>query len=252
MTLKQRLEAIRKIVKEDKKVVVTQLSEMFDVTEETIRRDLEKLEEEGLVNRTYGGAVLNQDKAHEKIHFLKRAQTNLEEKKIIAEKVAPILATSSSIGADSSSTVLEALKKISDLQGITVLTNSVEALRELSLSSLNVMSTGGVLNKNTLSLQGIVTKELIGRYNVDIALISCKGLILDSGVFDSNESEAELKKMLIERANKVVLLADDSKYDKMAFYKLAGFEKIDTVITNKEPDKEWMKTFKECEIHVIW
>lgn len=252
MTLKQRLEAIRKIVKEDKKVAVSQLSEMFDVTEETVRRDLEKLEAEGLVNRTYGGAVLNQEKTQEKIHFLKRAQTNIEEKKIIAEKAAPILEASASIGADSSSTVLQALKRISTQQSITILTNSVEALRELSISSLNVMSTGGVLNKNTLSLQGVVPKELISNYIVDIALISCKGLVLDSGVYDSNESEVELKKMMIEHANKVVLLVDDSKFDKMAFFKLAGFEKIDTVITNKEPNKEWMMTFKKYDIHVIW
>lgn len=251
MTLKQRLEKIRELVKENKKVVVSQLSEMFDVTEETIRRDLEKLEAEGLVARTYGGAVLNQEMSREKIHFLKRVQTNMEQKQQIAEKAAEVIKVSASIGADSSSTVLEALKMIRDEQGITILTNSVEALRELSLSSLSVVSTGGVLDKNSLSLQGVSAKNSICNYSVDIALISCKGLNMDGGVYDSNESEAELKQLLIARANKVVLLVDDSKFGKTAFIRLAGLEQIDTIITNQEVDKEWAELLAKNNVKVI-
>lgn len=252
MTLKQRLEKIRELVKENKKVVVSQLSEMFDVTEETIRRDLEKLEAEGLVARTYGGAVLNQDVSREKIHFLKRVQTNMEEKQAIAEKAVGIIRRSSSIGADASSTVLEALKKIQEESGITVLTNSVEALRELSLSSLNVVSTGGILDKNSLSLQGAGAKSSLGIYSVDIALISCKGLCLDGGVYDSNENEAELKQILVGRANKVVLLADHSKFGKTAFIRLADLAQIDTIITDRELDEEWIQLLKENHVNLIY
>lgn len=251
MTLKQRLEKIRELVKENKKVVVSQLSDMFDVTEETIRRDLEKLEAEGLVARTYGGAVLNQDLAREKIHFLKRAQTNMPQKQKIAQKASDIIKKSASIGADSSSTVLEALKLIRDEPGITILTNSVEALRELSMSSLSVVSTGGILDKNSLSLQGAGAKNSIGNYSLDIALISCKGLNHD-GVYDSNESEGELKQLLVDRANRVILLVDDSKFGKTAFIRLADLSRIDTIITNEEPDDEWKKLLARNEVNLIY
>lgn len=80
MAQKDRLEQIRQIVRLEKKVVVANLSNQFGVTPETIRRDLEKLEEEGLVVRTYGGAVLNQTESSEKIDFVKRSETNVEEK----------------------------------------------------------------------------------------------------------------------------------------------------------------------------
>ncbi|MGL5436201.1 MAG: DeoR/GlpR family DNA-binding transcription regulator [Lachnospiraceae bacterium] len=252
MTLKQRLEKIRELVIENKRVVVSELSGMFGVTEETIRRDLEKLEAEGLVARTYGGAVLNQDLAREKIHFLKRAQTNMQEKQLIAEKAVDIIKTSASIGADSSSTVLEALKLIREEPGITILTNSVEALRELSLSSLSVVSTGGVLDKNSLSLQGAGAKNSICNYSLGIALISCKGLNLDGGVYDSNESEGELKQLLVERANKVILLVDDSKFGKTAFIRLADLSQIDTIITNQEPDDEWKALLKQNQVNLIY
>lgn len=252
MTLKKRLEKIRELVRDNKKVVVSQLSEMFGVTEETIRRDLEKLEAEGLVARTYGGAVLNQEQPREKIHFLKRAQTNMQEKKVIAEKAVEIIKTSASIGADASSTVLEALKMIRDEQGITILTNSVEVLREMSISSLSVVSTGGILDKNSLSLQGAGAKNSIGNYSLDIALISCRGLNLDGGVYDSNESEGELKQLLVERANRVVLLADASKFGKTAFIRLAGLSEIDTIITDREPDDEWKALLKKNQVNLIY
>ena len=96
------------------KVVVANLSNQFGVTPETIRRDLEKLEEEGLVVRTYGGAVLNQTESSEKIDFVKRSETNVEEKRAIAGIVSEMVPPNASIGCDASSTVMETLKYLSE------------------------------------------------------------------------------------------------------------------------------------------
>ncbi|WP_140435101.1 DeoR/GlpR family DNA-binding transcription regulator, partial [Escherichia coli] len=202
-------------------VTVSNLSGIFQVTEETIRRDLEKLEDEGFLTRTYGGAVLNTAMfggavlntamLTENIHFYKRASSFYEEKQLIARKALPFIDNKTTMAADSSSTVMELLKLLQDRSDLTLLTNSAEAIHVLAQSEIKVVSTGGELNKNTLSLQGRITKEIIRRYHVDINSMSCKGLDINSGALDSNEAEAEIKKTMIRQATEVVLLVDHSK-----------------------------------------
>jgi DeoR/GlpR family transcriptional regulator of sugar metabolism len=136
---KSRLDLIKQMIINDKKVFVSKLSNKFDVTEETIRRDLQKLELDGIATRTHGGAVLNLEKTAEGIHFYKRAGINAEEKQNIAIKAVGCIKNSLTIGVDSSSTAMEVMKLIKDRQDVTIMTNSVEALRELSQSSLKVL-----------------------------------------------------------------------------------------------------------------
>ncbi|MBP2642658.1 MAG: DeoR family transcriptional regulator [Firmicutes bacterium] len=252
MVLKERLDLIKQIIINDKKVSVSKLSEKFNVTEETIRRDLQKLESDGIVTRTHGGAVLNFEKTAEGIHFYQRADTNTEEKKDIAIKAVGCIKNRMTIGVDSSSTAMEVLKLIKDRQDVTILTNSAEALRELCQSNLQILSTGGFLNKRSLSLQGPAAKNTIKSYNVDVALISCKGLEINKGIFDSDEAEAELKQLLIQQVKKVILLADHTKFDKNAFAKLMDFEKVDLLITDREPSKEWLEFLQDNEIQVVF
>ena len=231
----ERLEIIKQIALTQKRVYVAKLSEKFEVTEETIRRDLEKLELQGVVTRSYGGAILNAEKTNEDIPFYKRSKTNIEDKIYIASKAIEFIKEGNTIVADCSSTVLEILKSIKNRNDITVITNSVEVLQELSQSELDIISTGGGIKKSSLSLQGPITQSTIKKYNVDIAFVSCKGMDINKGILDSNEDEAEIKRTMIKQANKVILLIDHSKYDKTAFVKLFDYDSIDYIITDVEP-----------------
>ena len=252
MAAKDRLELIKQLVLNEKKVVVANLSAQFEVTEETIRRDLEKLENEGFLTRTYGGAVLNLESGLEGIHFYKRTVTNHEAKQAIAIKAVELLKDKATVAADSSSTVMEVLKLIKGNNKLTLLTNSAEALRELSQSDMTVVSTGGILNKSALSLQGVITKSIIRNYIFDVVLLSCKGLDGERGALDSNEAEAELKCEMLKQANEVVLLVDHSKFDKTAFLKLADFEQIDYIVTDKKPSDSWIERLKEKNVKLIY
>ena len=238
MAAKDRIQAIKQMVANDKKVTVSNLSGIFQVTEETIRRDLEKLEDEGFLTRTYGGAVLNTAMLTENIHFYKRASSFYEEKQLIARKALPFIDNKTTMAADSSSTVMELLKLLQDRSGLTLLTNSAEAIHVLAQSEIKVVSTGGELNKNTLSLQGRITKEIISRYHVDI--------------MDSNEAEAEIKKTMIRQATEVALLVDHSKFDRKAFVQLADFSHINYIITDKSPGAEWIAFCKDNNIQLVW
>ncbi|MFO3903874.1 DeoR/GlpR family DNA-binding transcription regulator [Enterobacter hormaechei] len=252
MAAKDRIQAIKQMVASDKKVAVSHLSSLFQVTEETIRRDLEKLEDEGYLTRTYGGAVLNASALSDNVHFYKRAKSRYEEKQIIAHNALPFIKNKTTMAVDASSTAMELLKLLKERNDLTLLTNSAEAIHELAQSDVNVVSTGGELNKNTLSFQGRITKEIISRYHVDIMVLSCKGLDMESGALDSNEAEAEIKKTMIRQATEVALLVDHSKFDRKAFVQLIDLSHINYLITNKEPAAEWIAFCKQNNIQLVY
>ena len=147
---------------------------------------------------------------------------------------------------------METLKLLKDRNDLTIVTNSTEALRELMLSSVNILSTGGMFNKQSLSLQGTLAEQSICNYNVDTAVISCKGLDIATGITDSNEDEAKLKMRMISQATEVILLADSSKFNKKAFVHLTNLSNITTIITDKEPSKEWITYLKTNQIELIY
>lgn len=252
MRAKERLNIIKQLLTNNKKVFVSELSDKLDVTEETIRRDLEKLEVEGIVTRTYGGAVLNTEPSFDGVNFYKRASINLEEKQKIAIKAIELLKNKTTIAADSSSTVIETLKLIRNRKDVVLLTNSTEILREFTQSELTIISTGGIFNKNSLSLQGTMAKNMIKRYNVDILLISCKGLDKEKGALDSNEVEVEFKKVLVQQSSEVALLVDHTKFDRNGFVQLVDFKNIDYIVTDKCPDDTWMCFFEKNGIKVLY
>ncbi|MNP26531.1 HTH-type transcriptional repressor GlcR [compost metagenome] len=153
---------------------------------------------------------------------------------------------------DPSSTAFEFLKLLGNKNNLTVITNSIHILHEFANSNMEIISTGGSLRYRSLSLVGPIAHETIQRYNVDTAVISCKGIDLDKGLTDSNEPECELKKYMLRQADKVILLADHTKFDKTAFTKLVELNRIDYLITNRKPSEAWVKTLIEHNIELLY
>lgn len=247
--MKKRLDKIKSKIEIDKKVTVYELSKTFNVTEETIRRDLEKLELEGFLTRTFGGAIFNNQSQKENMSFYTRASINIEEKRKIASLFYNMIENKKTIAADSSTTVMEAIKNIN---GLTILSSSTEIFRELLGSKINIISIGGTFNEKTLSLQGNLAKENIKRYYMDIALISCKGLDINKGVMDSNEGDAEIKMEMIKQASEVILLADNTKFNKKALVQFLDLNKVNYIITDKKPDDEWIDFCRDANINLIY
>ena len=252
MVVKDRLNKIRQIALNEKMISVSGLSSIFQVTEETIRRDLEKLESIGFITRTYGGAILNARSQLDGIHFFKRAKDHLKEKQRIAINALSLLEDKTTIAVDSGTTTIETIKLLRDRTDLTILTNSTEIFHELELSNINVVSTGGDFNKNSLSLQGQLTESIIKQFHVDIMIMSCKGLDIEDGVLDSNGKEAEIKKVFLEQASEVVLLVDSSKFDQKAFVKLTEWANINYIVTEREPSGKWKAFCEDNEIVLIY
>ena len=248
----ERRNAILSTLYLDGKVIVSALSQEFDVTEETIRRDLDKLDKEGLVKKSYGGAVLVQNFSTDLPHSV-RKKANVEAKQKIAEKISTLFQDGDCIMLDASSTALLLLNYIRNLKNITLITNSVEALIELSdKDDWNVFSTGGKLKKGSLSLVGPSAEKTIRSFHVDYAVCSSKGLDITRGITDSNEKDSEMKQAIFESAETKILCVDSSKFDKISLIKVGNVNEVDIIATDTEPSANWQEYLKRKNVELIY
>lgn len=234
----------------EQKVYVAELSKLFQVTEETIRRDLEKLEKEDLLRRSYGGAVPTEGTS-EDFSFVKRSSINSESKDTLARKAAELFGDGSTIMMDSSTTCLALLHYLQIKRNITIITNSIRLAYDFTNSSFRIISTGGNLRANSFALTGSVTCATIAKYYVDFAVFSCKGVDIAKGVMESNEEESVVKQHMMAQAKKTVLLIDHAKFDKTAFTQTCDFSRISAVVTDTLPSAEWQEYLKGMQVELI-
>jgi DeoR/GlpR family transcriptional regulator of sugar metabolism len=246
----ERRNKILAILQKESRVVVGDLSKAFNVTEETIRRDLEKLEKEGFAKKAYGGAIINEN-VNVDLPFMVRKTANVSNKQEIAEMIASLIQDGDHIMMDASSTAVYIAKQLKNKKNLTIITNSVEILIELSdVTGWKVLSTGGVLKEGSLSLVGHQAEKMISSFHVDKTIISCKGLDTEKGISDSNELEAHIKKLMIDSANVKILAADSTKFDKQSFTKICDLSEIDMIVTDAMPDQKWNNVTSSLDIEI--
>lgn len=248
----ERRNLILEQLQEEKRVVVSELSQQFGVSEETIRRDLEKLEKEGIATKSYGGAVLNESTSID-MPFNVRKKENVTGKQQIGELAASLIHDGDHIILDASSTAVFIAKAIKDKSNLTVITNSIEIIIELSdVSDWNIICSGGSLKEGYLALVGPQTAESFCAFNADKAFLSCKGMDMEKGVTDGNELFSQAKQMMMKSARESILAIDSSKLDKIAFSKLCEPADLDVVITDEKPQERWLSYFDSQNITCIY
>ena len=170
----ERRQKIMNILQQNKKAYVAQLAQEFGITEETVRRDLEKLEKQNLLQRTYGGAVLL-EKTNEDLSFEQRSITHVAEKRKISEMAIQLIDDGDTVFMDSSSTALMLRPHLERKKNITIITNSIRLLYDAALNTnLHIISTGGRLKENSFALIGPTALDTIDKFSVDLAIISSK------------------------------------------------------------------------------
>lgn len=252
MLLAERQQKVVQLVNEKKSVRVSELSEIFSVSEETIRRDLEKLEYDKKLIRSHGGAIpLTSDDDSIEIPFSERETMNVEEKQEIALKAVEYVKEGDKIILDASTTACYMAKVLPDV-AITVLTNSVKVAMVLAKKErVTVISTGGILLSNSLSYVGLLAESAMDTYHVDKAFVSCKGLHLERGLTDSDEQQARIKKKMIENAGTVYIMIDCSKIGVRAFSKFSDLDVIDYLITDSKIDGTLVQQINDRGLDVI-
>lgn len=248
MLAAERKNLILEKLQAEKKVVVSELSALFNVSEETIRRDLDKLDKEGIAIKGYGGAVLNESNNID-MPFSIRAKKNIEGKKKIAAMIADLVEDGDHIFMDPSTTGIAIANALRDKKRLTVITNSIEILTELcDVSGWDIISTGGTMKENYLALVGPRAVESISSFNADKVILSCKGVSRDKGITDGNEMFSQVKKTMLDCAKTKILAADHTKFDEVAFSEICGLPLLDIVVTDERPSDEWLDYFRENKI----
>ncbi len=250
----ERRNLILKEAQEKKKVFVNDLSRRFKVSEETIRRDLEKLDSDGFVIKGYGGAVLNEDYGTD-LPFNIRRRTNPAGKEKIAELAQNEIGPGNHIFLDASSTTafISRLLKKNEIDKLTVITNSIENAVTLgSDPKAQVILTGGTLRYESMSLMGSKTLESIGQYHMDKAFISCNGLDMVGGITEGSDEIVSVKQAAIEASDEIYLVVDSEKIGRTSFSQVCDLSEIDVLITDKKPGKEWIEYLKKLNIRLIY
>lgn len=245
-----RREKIKNMILTKKNVSVVDLSQAFSVSEETIRRDLKHLEEEGILTRTHGGAIIeNRVASTVDNHILENIF--IENKKQIALQAKQFIKSNDCIYLDSSTTSFHICKEILDLK-LTVVTNSLSIINLLSdYENINLISIGGSLNSSRKCFGGRSAIQFLNKYYVDKAFISCRSLSLTEGITDSNDDDAAIKETIVSRSNHTFVVADHSKFDRVSFSYICNFDAISHVITDKPVSEDWIQLALDHQI-TIW
>ncbi len=248
----ERRNAILEKLQVERRVVVSELSALYDVSEETIRRDLDKLENDGYAIKSYGGAVINEN-SNLDLPYNVRKNTNVLGKQKIATLISEMVHDGENIMLDASSTAVAIAKTLKNKKDLTVITNSLEiALELIETPGCNVISTGGLATGSSFALVGSVTDKTIRSYYVDKAIISCKGIDMYAGFTESDERHANNKASMFYMAKTKILAIDSSKFNKIAFAKIGDLKEISKIVTDKKPEEEWLQKFEELGVECIF
>ena len=247
----ERQKRILELLKEDGAVWVSKLAEELDVTEETIRRDLEKLEQKEALLRTHGGAIPIAENNYEP-SLEKRKNLNTESKTALAKEAVKHIVTGDTIFLDASTTTFYIAKELKNMSNITVVTNSLRVINELvGVPDIKVICIGGMAGTNQSIVGNIAENNLRNNYFANKLFFSSRG-INSSGILDSNEQECYIKLGMMRNSTEKYYLCDKSKVGKIGFVKLAEFEDVDCIITEKDAfDSTLKNVLEENSVKII-
>jgi DeoR/GlpR family transcriptional regulator of sugar metabolism len=248
----QRRDEILELLREDGSAKVVSLAKIFKVTEVTIRQDLEKLENEGLVVREHGGVYLKNVDDYVRSFSLAH-QENMDKKEAIAKKSLDFIDPGDTIILDSGSTTTEIAKKIKGTKrDLTVITNAVNIALILGAEpGIELILTGGEFKPPTLSLTGQKAADFFYGLNVQKLFLATAGISLKSGLTYPGISDLVVKKAMIDAADVTYLVADSTKIGKTAFASLGALSLIHYIITDSGIEEKDKKLFRDHEIELI-
>ncbi|MBR5559411.1 MAG: DeoR/GlpR transcriptional regulator [Oscillospiraceae bacterium] len=253
MLAHKRKELIKEMVSKYRIVRVSDLSERFQTSDVTIRRDLKELEEAGLLKRTHGGAIKVTNTAFDPA-LVDLETTQVAEKLQIAREAYKHINDNDAIVLDPSSTVayLATLLKSGEKKNITLVTNSFKEVMELvDCPEVEVIHIGGQLRHKLQSAIGPIAEASLRNLKVDKAFIGCNGIDFQNGYTTTNLFEGQIKQAMMKSANQTYMLADSSKFHQTYLGVVAPINGVDYLITDSGVDAETIAQAEEAGINLI-
>ncbi|MDP0491102.1 MAG: DeoR/GlpR family DNA-binding transcription regulator [Verrucomicrobiota bacterium JB023] len=250
MLVSERQHAILKKIQSEGFVRTFELVEEFGVSDETIRKDLSALEKLGRLVRKHGGAIRDTPDRFE-LPLPERTSINEEAKEQIAMAAGQLISPRETIFLDASSTVLRLADHLPSFP-LTVITNAHHIVVSLAeRTDLTLICTGGEYENRSRSYTGALAEDASRRFVIRTAFLGVDALDPERGAMDLNHGHGVLKERLIERVDRVIILADSSKLGERSAYCFADIEKLDTLVTDEKAGPEMVKRFESCGLSVL-
>lgn len=230
----ERQEKIIELLKGRDYASVRLLCSLLFASEPTIRRDLTALEQEGLIRRSHGGAMLVRDELSRPLAF--RKETMQAEKRRIAQRAAELVPQGAVLFIDASTTATHLIPHLKD-KNVTVITNGLATLNLLQEQKIKAKCIGGDLLHSSMCFAGRAAERFIEELHADLLFFSISSLNEQGEITDYSEEETYLRQALLKHARKRILLLDHSKFSKTATFRLCTLEEIDGIITDLAPVK---------------
>lgn len=250
----ERHQAILELVQRYESVRVADLAEQLNVSESTVRNDLETLDEQGHLMRVRGGAIAKPEKQIDEPapYLSQKAQNHAPEKQAIARWSAGMIEDGDIILLDASSTVFHIAPFLQDRRELTVFTNGIDVARLLAKEPSNtVIILGGILRSNGNSITGEISRQLLQDYHVQTAFVSCSGFTPDQGFFEVDLREAQMKTLMIQAAQQCVALFDSSKIGRVGLTVFGTLANFDYVVTDENITRPVIEEIRQLGVHVI-
>ena len=250
MFTEERQQRILVILKEMSSIRVSELAEKFDVSESTIRRDLQDMQEKGMLTRTHGGAV-GTDRTSFEPSFKEKEAEKHDEKSNIGIIASQMVEDGDTIILDAGTTTLEIAKHLTE-KNITVITNSIDVANEFSnRENVELIVTGGSLRLNTRAMVGHVAEDMLKNFRVDKAFIGTNGISIEEGITTPNFMEAQTKRAMISVANKVIVVADSSKFNKVCFSVICPIRSVSTILSSDDIEMSIVKEYRDSGVEIL-
>ncbi len=247
----ERLNRIRRLVESNERVTVGELSEQFDVSEATIRRDLEELDGLGWVQRTHGGAV-RVERASREMPILQRMQENGSEKGRIGQAAADLIQEGETIFFGSGTTVMEVARRLRREARLTVITNSLPVVNHLAdYPNIELIVIGGMFRPSELSMVGHIAEHALGEFRADRVFMGMHAIDLRQGFTNDYLPETMTDRAILAIAPQVVVVADHLKFGRVSSVLVGPVACAHTIVTGVETGAEYVEALAALGIEVI-
>lgn len=252
METNKRKQKIMDLLKTNGSVKVADLSEMFKISEVTIRTYLADMEKKGLLSRVHGGAISSY-KPYYSMDMTQRLETNQSEKVEIANKIAKMIEPNDTVMLNSGTTTLLTFRKFPTDYNLNIVTNSIAIALEASGNpNYNVILIGGALNTKYQFSFGIDAISQLKNYHADKFVLSVDGIDPLNGFTTYYDKEAEVDRIMIEQSDKCIVAADFSKFNRSAFVKIADIAVADCIVTNAPVDEKILSEFEDTKTQILF
>jgi DeoR family transcriptional regulator, aga operon transcriptional repressor len=250
MLSEERRREILELLRNEHRVLVRDLSKRFRTSLITIRKDLESLHNQGLLERTHGGALPIRTGVLEDQTLQEKERLHGPEKMRIAAAAVRMVRHGQVIILDSGTTTTAIARGCRQLRGLTVITNATNIAAELAGSNVEVILTGGSLRKNSFSLVGPLAEESLRKLNADLLFLAVDGFDVKYGLTTPNQLEARVNRAMSEAARRTIVVCDSSKFGRRSLSLIMPVSAVHETITDRGIARHDLQALRKAEVEV--